>query len=300
MPDHISRLPGYVNASPVLDGIDEFDAEFFGFSARDASLTDPQHRLFLETAWEALEDAGYDPARFPGAIGVFGGCELSSYLDQLYQNIDSLKYIDGMQLMVTNDKDHLCTQVSYRLNLRGPSVVVQTTCSTSLVAVSLACESLHARPLRHGSRRRRDGARAAARRLLLHRRVDPVARRALPALRRQGAGHDRRQRRGARRAASGSADAVAAGDNIRARHPRRRDQQRRQRQGRLHRAQLSRPGGGHPRRTRRMAGISAESIGYVEAHGTGTILGDPIEVSALTEVFKANPRIGAGSAASAR
>src|SRR4029077_7775342 len=96
------------------------------------------------TTWEALEDAGYDPATYPGAIGVFGGCELSSYLYQLYQKRDQLGYLDGMQLMVTNDKDHLCTQVSYRLNLRGPSVVVQTTCSTSLVAVSLACESLQA------------------------------------------------------------------------------------------------------------------------------------------------------------
>jgi len=139
IPEAISKLPGYVNASPVLDGIDQFDAHFFGFSARDATLTDPQHRVFLETAWQALEDAGYDPGRYPGAIGVFGGCELSSYLGHLYQNLESLKYIDGMQLMVTNDKDHLCTQVSYRLNLRGPSVVVQTTCSTSLVAVGMAC-----------------------------------------------------------------------------------------------------------------------------------------------------------------
>src|ERR1044071_5058619 len=145
IPDEISHLPGYVNASPVLDGVDLFDAQFFGFSARDASLTDPQHRLFLETAWDALEDAGYDSMSYPGAIGVFGGCELSTYLYNLYQNLDSLKYIDGMQLMVTNDKDHLCTQVSYRLNLRGPSVVVQTTCSTSLVAVVLACESLEQR-----------------------------------------------------------------------------------------------------------------------------------------------------------
>src|SRR5215831_17479212 len=142
IPESISKLPGYVNASPVLDGIDQFDANFFGFSARDAALTDPQHRLFLETAWQALEDAGYDPQRYPGAIGVFGGCELSSYLGHLYQNLESLKYIDGMQLMVTNDKDHLCTQVSYRLNLRGPSITVQTTCSTSLVAVAVACESL--------------------------------------------------------------------------------------------------------------------------------------------------------------
>src|SRR6202040_4296956 len=83
VPDQIFHLPGYVNASPVLDAVDEFDAEFFGFSARDASRTDPQHRLFLETAWEALEDAGYDPAKYPGAIGVFGGSELSTYLYQL-------------------------------------------------------------------------------------------------------------------------------------------------------------------------------------------------------------------------
>src|SRR5689334_20981488 len=145
IPETISKLPGYVNASPVLDGVDQFDASFFGFSARDATLTDPQHRLFLETAWQALEDSGYDPECYPGPIGIFGGCELSSYLGHLYQNLDSLKYIDGMQLMVTNDKDHLCTQVSYRLNLRGPSVVVQTTCSTSLVAVALACESLEQR-----------------------------------------------------------------------------------------------------------------------------------------------------------
>ena len=125
--------------------VDQFDAEFFGFSARDAALTDPQHRLFLETTWEALEDAGYDPATHSGLIGLFGGCELSTYLYQLFLNRENLGYLDGMQLMVTNDKDHLCTQVSYRLDLRGPSVVVQTTCSTSLVAVALACESLHAR-----------------------------------------------------------------------------------------------------------------------------------------------------------
>src|SRR4030095_14148690 len=73
VPDEVARLPGYVKAAPVLGRIDEFDAEFFGFSARDASLTDPQHRLFLETSWEALEDAGYDPASYPGAIGLFGG-----------------------------------------------------------------------------------------------------------------------------------------------------------------------------------------------------------------------------------
>ena len=111
------------------------------------------------------------PPRIDGPIGVFGGCELSTYLYQLSQNPEALGYIDGMQLMVTNDKDHLCTQVSYRLDLRGPSVVVQTTCSTSLVAVAMACESLQVRSLRHGARRWRDRPGAAARRLLLHRRA---------------------------------------------------------------------------------------------------------------------------------
>ena len=82
IPDNISRLPGYVNASPMLDGIDQFDAQFFGFSARDASLTDPQHRLFLETAWEVLEDSGYDPETFPGPIGVFGGVGFRQLTDR--------------------------------------------------------------------------------------------------------------------------------------------------------------------------------------------------------------------------
>ena len=132
IPDQVSRLPGFVNASPVLDTVDEFDAEFFGFSARDAVMTDPQHRLFLETSWEALEDAGYDPSHYPGSIGLFGGCEMSTYLYQLSRYPDAMKYVDGMQLMVTNDKDHLCTQVSYRLNLRGPSIVVQTTARADL------------------------------------------------------------------------------------------------------------------------------------------------------------------------
>ena len=257
IPDHISRLPGYVNASPVLDRIDEFDAEFFGFSARDASLTDPQHRLFLETCWEALEDAGYDPARFPGAIGLFGGCELSSYLYQLYQNRDSLQFLDGMTLMVTNDKDHLCTQASYRLDLRGPSVVVQTTCSTSLVAVSLACESLQSG--------RCDMALAGGVTVRVPQRggyfytagsiLSPD-------------GHCRPFDANAQGTIVGSgvglvvlkrlSDAVRDGDNDSRARPRRRLEQRRQRQGGLHRTQLPRPGRRHPRRARhrrRHAGV---------------------------------------------
>ena len=189
---------------PLLEAVDEFDAEFFGFSARDASLTDPQHRLFLETAWEALEDAGYDPATYRRRHRAVRRLRAQQLPLPALPEQGQLGYLDGMQLMVTNDKDHLCTQVSYRLDLRGPSVVVQTTCSTSLVAVSLACESLQAGQLRHRARRRRDRPRAAARRLLLHRR----ARSSRPdghcrPFDAERAGHGRRQRRRARGSASG-------------------------------------------------------------------------------------------------
>jgi acyl transferase domain-containing protein len=157
------------------------DAQFFGFSARDATLTDPQHRLFLETAWEALEDAGYDPAQVSGPIGVFGGSELSTYLYHLYQNLEALKYIDGMQLMMTNDKDHLCTQVSYWLNLRGHRIVVQNRLHFARRCVA-GVRKPAGPPLRHGIGWRSDGARSAARRILLCTRLDLVARWPLPPL----------------------------------------------------------------------------------------------------------------------
>ncbi len=284
IPEAISKLPGYVNASPVMDGIDQFDAHFFGFSARDAALTDPQHRVFLETAWQALEDAGYDPERYPGLVGVFGGCELSSYLGHLYQNLESLKYIDGMQLMVTNDKDHLCTQVSYRLNLRGPSVAVQTTCSTSLVAVALACESLQ--------HRRCDMALAGGVTVKVPQRggyfyvagsilspdghCRPFDAQAQGTIVGSGVGLVVLKRLG---------DAVEAGDNIRAVilgvgiNNDGNDKVG-------YTAPSTRGQAAAIRAAHRSAGVDAESIGYVEAHGTGTILGDPIELSALTEVFR--------------
>ncbi len=284
VPDDIIGLPGYVNASPMLDAVDEFDAEFFGFSARDASLTDPQHRLFLETTWEALEDAGYDPAAYPGAIGVFGGCELSSYLYQLYLHRESLGYLDGMQLMVTNDKDHLCTQVSYRLNLRGPSVDVQTTCSTSLVAVSLACESLQAgrcdmalaggvtvRVPQHGGYLYTPGSilspdghcrpfDAEAQGTIVGSGVGIVV---LKRLEQALADHD-------------NVRAVILGTGL--------NNDGSDKAG--YTAPSFRGQAGAIRTAQAMARVPADSIGYVEAHGTGTILGDPIELSALIEVFR--------------
>jgi acyl transferase domain-containing protein len=284
IPDHISRLPGYVNASPVLDDVDQFDAEFFGFSARDAAMTDPQHRLFLETCWEALEDAGYDPARFPGPIGLFGGCEMSTYLYQLSQNPDALQYVDGMQLMVTNDKDHLCTQASYRLNLRGPSIVVQTTCSTSLVAVALACESLQVG--------RCDMALAGGVTVRVPQRGGYFY---TPGSILSPDGHCRPFDANAQGTIVGSgvglvvlrrlADAIADRDNIRAVVlATGLNNDGNDKVG--YTAPSFRGQAAAIRAAHAMAGVPIESIGYVEAHGTGTILGDPIEVAALNEVFK--------------
>ena len=136
------QAPAFVPAGAVLDDVGMFDANFFGFSARDAEMMDPQQRLFLECAYESLEDAGYDSETYPGLIGVFGGMDWSTYIFGIYSDMDKLGFVDGMSLAVGNDKDHLTTHVSYKLNLHGPSVVVQTACSTSLVAVCLGCQSL--------------------------------------------------------------------------------------------------------------------------------------------------------------
>lgn len=136
--------PHYVKAKGVLDHVADFDAVFFGFSPKEAQITDPQQRLFLECAWEALEDAGYDPKTYSGAIGVYGGVggNQTYFLQNIYPNLEIRKSVGDYPLLISNDKDFLCTHVSYRLNLRGPSVTVQTACSTSLVAVIMGCRSL--------------------------------------------------------------------------------------------------------------------------------------------------------------
>ena len=134
------KRPGYVPRAGAIDGIELFDARFFGYSPREAELMDPQQRIFLEESWKALEDAGIDPARPSGRIGVFAGTGLSSYLlDHVYPHRERL---DPYQAGVANDKDFLATRVAYKLDLRGPGLTVQTACSTSLVAVCVACQSL--------------------------------------------------------------------------------------------------------------------------------------------------------------
>jgi acyl transferase domain-containing protein/acyl carrier protein/phospholipid N-methyltransferase len=134
--------PHFVKARAELDAPEGFDAAFFSFSPREAELTDPQHRLFLESAWSALEHAGYDAAAYPGAIGVFAGSSLSRYLLNVYLNPQYQETVDPYKLAIANDKDFLSTRVSYKLNLEGPSLTLQTACSTSLVAVHLAAQSL--------------------------------------------------------------------------------------------------------------------------------------------------------------
>ena len=135
--------PHYVRRAAVLDGIELFDAAFFDIAAREAQISDPQHRVFLECAWHALEDAGCDPARYSGDIGVFAGAGRNSYFQRNVSEDPTLKEtLDDYQIIIGNEGDYLATRVAFKLNLRGPAITVQTACSTSLVAVHLACRSL--------------------------------------------------------------------------------------------------------------------------------------------------------------
>lgn len=134
--------PHYVPAAPVLQDVDKFDAGFFGITPHEAELMDPQHRIFLECCWEALEDAGYDPKNCGDSVGLFAGARTDTYLLNILSHPDLVNSVGMFHLGLGNDLAFLTTRVSHFLNLRGPSVSVHTACSTSLVAVHLACESL--------------------------------------------------------------------------------------------------------------------------------------------------------------
>jgi acyl transferase domain-containing protein/SAM-dependent methyltransferase/acyl carrier protein len=137
------KNPSLVKAFGVLEDSDKFDAEFFGFSPREAELLDPQNRIFLECAWEAIENAAYDTDRIDGRVGVYASSSLSSYLlKNLLSNKEQLISVGGMFAQLGNDKDHVPTRVSYAMNLKGPSISIGTACSSSLVAVHLACQGL--------------------------------------------------------------------------------------------------------------------------------------------------------------
>ena len=283
---HLLADSAYVKAGSFLDNIDMFDPAFFGFSPRDASIMDPQHRLFLECAWEVLEHAGYDSRRFPGAIGVFGGCGMNLYLVRNLLANQNVMDAVGFWLVrhFGNDKDFLTTRASYCLDLRGPSVNVQTACSTSLVAIHLACQSLLNGecdlalaggvtieiPHRHG---------------YLYQEGEILS----------PDGHCRAFDHRARGTVLGSGagivalrrleDALASRDTIHAV---------------VKSSAINNDGAGkvgffapsvdgHAEVVQEAIGIAdiePESVTYVEAHGTGTSVGDPIEIQALTEAFR--------------
>ncbi|HEY1842151.1 MAG TPA: beta-ketoacyl synthase N-terminal-like domain-containing protein [Mycobacterium sp.] len=149
IPEKALANHAYVRRAALMDGIDEFDADFFGFTPQVARSTDPQHRLFLQTAFHAIEDAGYDPAEIQGSVGVYATSTTSGYLlHNIMSNHDPNVVMgqgitfDMVNLSMQNDKDYLATKVAYALNLRGPALSVQTACSSALVAVHLACQSI--------------------------------------------------------------------------------------------------------------------------------------------------------------
>lgn len=146
VPRAVRDHPDYVPVSAPLDGFDRFDGEFFGITPRDAALYDPQFRVLLEVAWHGFEDAGIDPATFGGRVGVVVGSGTNGYLwtnvlPTIAQSVQA-EQADAMQVRMSNDKDFLATLLSYKLDLQGPAVTVQTACSTSLVAVHQGVQDL--------------------------------------------------------------------------------------------------------------------------------------------------------------
>ncbi|MFN6569721.1 beta-ketoacyl synthase N-terminal-like domain-containing protein [Dendronalium sp. ChiSLP03b] len=276
--------PNYVKASGVLSDIELFDANFFAYSAKEAELIDPQQRLFLELAWEAVEKAGYDPQTYNGLIGVYGGVGMSGYLlNNLYPNYQLLKTIDPVQLGISNDKDFLPTRVAYKLNLTGPAVNVQTACSTSLVAVHLACQGLL-----NGEC---DIALAGGVTLSIPQKIGYLHEEGMIL---SPDGHCRAFDAKAQGTIAGSGagivvlkrlkDAISDRDYIHAII----------KGSAINNDGAMKVGYTAPSakgqaavigEAQAIAGVDAETISYIETHGTATPLGDPIEIAALTQAF---------------
>ncbi|KYC36595.1 polyketide synthase [Scytonema hofmannii PCC 7110] len=278
--------PQYVRSGAPLEDVELFDASFFGFNPREAEIIDPQQRHFLECAWQALENAGYDSKQYKGLVGVYAGAGMNSYVFNLYSNQNIKNSIDNYQLFVASDKDFLTTRVSYKLNLEGPSIDIQTACSTSLVAVHLACRSLLSGEC--------DIALAGG--------VAISSSRKTGYLYREGGilspdGHCRTFDANAQGTVSGEGvgivvlkrleEAIIDGDCIHAV---------------IKGSAINNDGAlkvsytapridtqAHVIKAAQViAEVDPETITYVEAHGTGTSLGDPIEIAALTQAFHAS------------
>ncbi|MBP5972976.1 SDR family oxidoreductase [Brasilonema sp. CT11] len=277
--------PNYVKAAVPLEHIDLFDASFFGYNPRDAEIMDPQHRIFLECAYVALENAGYDPQTYSGSIGVYAGSTISNYLFNIYSNSNIRESVSGVEISLGNHPDYLPMRVSFKLNLTGPSYAIQTSCSTSLVSVHVACQSLlnyecdialaggisilDMQP-KSGYLYQEDGV------------LSPD-------------GHCRAFDAKAKGTIFGSGvgivvlkrlkDALADGDRIHAVI----------KGSAVNNDGSLKAGFTAPSVERQAdviaeaiaaAGVEAETVTYVEAHGTGTPLGDPIEIKALTKAFR--------------
>jgi len=285
------RSPDYVKARPILRNVDQFDAEFFGMYANEAALTDPQHRVFLECSWQALEDGGYDPAAYDGAIGVFGGSSMNTYfLNNVCADRATIErfttgfQVAGYPMLLGAGQEFLATRVAYKLGLTGPAITVQTACSTSLVAVAQACQSL----LLFQSDMALAGGVSISfpqQRGYMHLEGGMVS----------ADGHCRSFDAAASGTVFGSGagvvllkrleDAEADGDRIYAV---------------IRGTGINNDGAGKVGFTApsaegqaiaieqalAVAGVEARDISYVECHGTATPLGDPIEVAGLTRAFR--------------
>ncbi len=285
VPENDIRNANYVKASPIIDGIELLDAAFFGISPREAEILDPQHRVFLETCHVALQRAGYDGCATRQRIGVFAGSRNNEYMsNNLLTNPGLKRSVGELALIISNDTDYLATGAAYRLNLRGPAITSVTACSTSLVSLHLACQSLRNGeceialaggveipvPMIRGYYYQEGGINSP------DAQVRPFDANARGTVFGSGCGVVALKR---------LSDAVADGDTIAAV---------------ILGTAINNDGSGKsvfsaPSKVGQVAvieaalrdsGIDAGTIGFVEAHGTGTIVGDPIEVAALAEAYR--------------
>ncbi|RKH58570.1 type I polyketide synthase [Corallococcus llansteffanensis] len=287
VPPERLKDPNFVRAGAVLEDVGGFDAPFFGYSPREAALMDPQHRLFLECAWEALERAGHGLDGDSKSVGVFAGTSLSTYLlFNLRTYPELLASDEAFQVMIGNDKDFLATRLAYHLDLKGPALDVQTGCSTSLVATHLACQALlgfqcdvalaggvsvdvpqrtghvhqpgglatpdgHCRPFDARAQGTLFGNGVG---VVVLKRLEDALQDGSPihaVIRATAINNDGSAKLGfTAPSVDGQAEVIA--------------------------------------RAQALAEVTPDTVGFVEAHGTGTLLGDPVEVSALTRVFRAD------------
>lgn len=277
------KSPHYVKSRGIVNNADHFDASFFGYSPGEAELLDPQQRIFLECSWHALEDAGCDPEKSKARIGVYGGTGTTWHLNNLYSNSEVLKNASGVSIVISNDKDYVTTRVSYKLNLKGPSVNLQCACSTSMAAVVMGmysllnfqCDMVLAGgatieiPEKRGYIYQPGGMESPEGKC---RTFDKDAKGTVFS---RGCGVVALKR---------LSDAMKDGDNIYAVI----------KGGAINNDGNLKVGFTAPSvdgqievalEALEMAGVSADTISYVEAHGTATLIGDPIEVTSLTRVF---------------